>query len=65
MGRLDKDIETDVSLDDMDDDDLLLDDDFLDGIHPDVIRKSTRRRLEDMLEDRWLEQQLGDYNFDI
>lgn len=35
------------------------------SLHPGVIRKSTRRRLEDRIDDIRLQHQINDYDFDI
>jgi len=65
MGRLDKGIVTNDGMVDIDEDGLAVDDEFMADIHPEVVAKSARRRLEDLIEDRSLQRQLGDYNFDI
>ncbi len=58
MGKLD------LGDDLLDVDELDLDEE-LPEVHPGVIAKNARRRLEDRLEDLQLQKQMNDYDFDV
>ncbi|MCB1614739.1 MAG: hypothetical protein KDI30_01880 [Pseudomonadales bacterium] len=58
MGKLDVDAGI------IEDDYIEIEDD-IEEIHPQVFDKSVRRMLEDRIEDRRLQRQLRDYDFDL